>query len=37
MANAKFKGFSLKVNLPFLDIEGEWEIDEQQRQAAWDI
>ncbi|MCB0540606.1 MAG: hypothetical protein KDE33_24025, partial [Bacteroidetes bacterium] len=37
MANAKFKGFSIKVNLPFLDIEGEWEVDEQQRQAAWDI
>lgn len=37
MATAKFKGFSIKVNLPFLDIEGEWEVDEQQRQAAWDI
>ena len=37
MANAKFKGFSINVNLPFLGIKGDWEVDETQRQAAWEI
>ena len=37
MAVAKFTGFKIKVNLPFLGIEGNWEIDEIQRKAAWEI
>ena len=37
MATAKFNTFKIKVNLPFLDIEGNWEIDEIQRKAAWEI
>ncbi len=37
MTSAKFKGFKVKVALPFLDIEGDWEIDEIQRKAAWEI
>ncbi len=37
MADAKFKGFKMKVNLAFLGIEGEWKVDERQRDAAWEI
>ncbi len=37
MASAKFKKFKLKVNLGFLGIEGDWEVDEIQRNAAWEI
>jgi hypothetical protein len=37
MANAKFTGFKVKVNLPFLGISGEWKVDEKQREAAWEI
>lgn len=35
MANISFKSF--KVTIPFLGLEGNWEVDEQQRKAAWEI
>lgn len=37
MATAKFNNFKIAVKLPFLGIEGNWEIDETQRNAAWEI
>ncbi|MEM9849621.1 MAG: hypothetical protein AAF847_17160 [Bacteroidota bacterium] len=37
MATAKFNNLRVKVKLPFLDLEGNWEIDETQRNAAWEI
>ncbi len=37
MPNTTFKSFSISVNLPFLGIKGNWEVDENQRQAAWEI
>lgn len=37
MADAIFKNFKIKVDLAFLGIEGNWEIDETQRKAAWEI
>lgn len=37
MAEAKFKSFKIGVKLPFLEIEGNWEVDEIQRKAAWEI
>ncbi len=35
MANAAFKKFS--ISIPFLGLSGEWEVDDQQRNAAWEI
>lgn len=32
-----FKKFKIKVNLGFLGIESDWQIDENQRNAAWEI
>lgn len=37
MATAKFNSFKIKVDLGFLGIEGNWEVDETQRNAAWEI
>jgi hypothetical protein len=37
MAIAKFSNTKVKVNLGFLSIEGNWEIDEIQRNAAWEM
>lgn len=37
MAQTKFTNFKIAVKLPFLDLEGNWEIDLTQRQAAWEI
>lgn len=37
MASAKFTGGSLKIKLPFLDLQGNWEVDDLQRKAAWEI
>ena len=37
MAEAKFTGFKMKVSLPFLGIEGNWAVDNKQREAAWEI
>ena len=37
MASSKFKNFKVKVNLGFLGIETQWEVDETQRKAAWEI
>lgn len=37
MTNSKFKNFKIKANLGFLGIEGFWEIDQTQRNAAWEI
>lgn len=37
MATGKFQKFKIKANLGFLGIEGEWEIDEIQQKAAWEI
>lgn len=37
MAISKFKNFKMKVNLGFLGIEGNWEIDELQKKAAWEL
>ena len=37
MANTKFSNFKIAIKLPFLGIEGNWEIDEIQRNAAWEI
>jgi len=37
MAEATFDQFKIKVNLGFLGIEGNWKIDEVQRNAAWEI
>lgn len=35
MATATFKSFKIKI--PFLGLEGNWEVDDQQRKAAWEI
>lgn len=35
MATANFKGFKIKI--PFLGLEGTWEVDDVQRKAAWEI
>ncbi|MFM9952334.1 MAG: hypothetical protein ACKV1O_30670 [Saprospiraceae bacterium] len=35
MAKATLKSFSFKI--PFLGLEGNWEVDDQQRKAAWEI
>ena len=35
MPNATFKNF--KISIPFLGLEGNWEVDDQQRKAAWEI
>lgn len=35
MPNASFKSFKIKV--PFLGLEGEWDVDDVQRKAAWEI
>lgn len=35
MPNATFKSF--KISIPFLGIEGSWDVDDQQRKAAWEI
>jgi hypothetical protein len=35
MPTATFK--SLKISIPFLGLEGTWEVDDQQRKAAWEI
>lgn len=37
MTSSKFKNFKVRVNLGFLGIEGQWEIDQIQRNAAWEI
>lgn len=37
MAAAKFTGLKIKVSLPFLGIEGQWEVDELQRKSAWEV
>jgi hypothetical protein len=37
MASAIFKGIKIGVKLPFLEIEGTWEVDEIQQKAAWEI
>ena len=37
MANAQFTGFKVSVKLPFLGIQGEWKVDEEQKKAAWEI
>jgi len=33
----RFTGGAVKVNLGFLDIEGNWEPDERERYAAWEM
>lgn len=35
MADAIFKSFKIKI--PFLGLEGNWEVDDMQRKAAWEI
>lgn len=35
MSTAKFKSFS--ISIPFLGLSGNWEVDDQQRHAAWEI
>ena len=35
MASATFKSFSFSI--PFLGLSGTWEVDERQRNAAWEI
>ncbi len=35
MADTIFKSF--KISIPFLGLEGEWEVDDLQRKAAWEI
>ncbi len=35
MANANFKSFKIKI--PFLGLEGTWEVNDIQRDAAWEI
>lgn len=35
MPTASFKSFSLKI--PFLGLEGNWDVDDHQRKAAWEI
>ncbi|GJM33768.1 MAG: hypothetical protein DHS20C18_27690 [Saprospiraceae bacterium] len=35
MADAIFKSFKIKI--PFLGLEGNWEVDDVQRKAAWEI
>ncbi len=35
MPNATFKNFS--ISIPFLGLSGTWEVDDQQRNAAWEI
>jgi len=35
MPTATFKSF--KIAIPFLGLEGNWEVDDQQRKAAWEI
>lgn len=37
MSDSKFTPFRVRVNLGFLGIEGQWEVDETQRKAAWEI
>ncbi len=37
MPNAQFTGFKVSISLPFLGIEGEWKVDKDQKQAAWEI
>ena len=35
MPTANFKSFS--ISIPFLGLQGNWEVDDQQRKAAWEI
>lgn len=35
MPDTTFKSFSIKI--PFLGLEGNWEVDDKQRDAAWEI
>jgi hypothetical protein len=35
MPTATFKSFS--ISIPFLGLSGNWEVDDQQRKAAWEI
>lgn len=35
MPTATFKNFKIKI--PFLGLEGTWEVDDQQHKAAWEI
>lgn len=37
MAIAKLSSTKFKVNLGFLSVESNWEIDEVQKQAAWEM
>ena len=37
MAKTKLKKVSAKIKTPFLDIQGEWEADENEQMAAWEL
>ncbi len=37
MPSATFTGFNIGVKLPFLNIETNWKVDDQQRNASWEI
>jgi hypothetical protein len=37
MSFAVIESFRIGLKLPFLEIEGNWKIDEQQRKAAWEL
>ena len=37
MPEAKSAGSNIAVNLPFLSLESNWEVDETQRNAAWEL
>lgn len=36
-AKAKLKKVSAKIKTPFLDVQGDWEADESDQQAAWEL
>lgn len=37
MANARFTGASVGIKLPFLSIQGNWKVEEKQKEAAWEL
>ncbi|MCK4827516.1 hypothetical protein KA005_67930, partial [bacterium] len=36
-APAKLKKVIAKIKTPFLDVQGDWEADESEQQASWEL